>query len=170
MEILSGTALSKYLLEKYSKNPKGWNFTIAPAAKDNFYDALITGPEENWQLKIDSIFKPLPTVLGAKVESLTKSSQTPPELFPSYGYRKLDPEIVLKILKEQNPEEPLESLDRFIGSLEPTVPVSGASYAQGPFVFTNKKFHGLSDNQKKLDDRLSSSLRNLLREKYLSYG
>ena len=68
MELLSGEALSKYLLEKYSRNPKGWNFTIAPAAKDNFFDALVSGPEENWQLKIDSIFKPSPIVLGAKVE------------------------------------------------------------------------------------------------------
>lgn len=173
MEILSGAALSKYLLEKYSKNPKGWNFTIAPAAKDNFFDAMVTGPEENWQLKIDSIFKPLPTVLGAKVESLATKSQALPGLFPSYGYRKLEPEIVLKVLKEQedrDPDEPLESLDRLIRSLEPTAPVPGASYAQGPFVFTNKTFHDLSENQKKLDERLSSSLRNLLREKYLSYG
>ena len=51
MELLSGEALSKYLLEKYSRNPKGWNFTIAPAAKDNFFDALVSGPEENWQLE-----------------------------------------------------------------------------------------------------------------------
>ena len=51
MELLSGEALSKYLLEKYSRNPKGWNFTIAPAAKDNFFDALVSGPEEDWQLK-----------------------------------------------------------------------------------------------------------------------
>ena len=168
MEILRGTALSKYLLEKYSKNPKGWNFTIGPAAKDNFFDALVSGPEENWQLKIDSIFKPNPAVLGTQVDA--NSKKPPAAVFPSYGYRKLDPEVVLKVLREQEEGDYDESLDKLIASLEPTSPIPGSSYAQGPFVFTNKKFLELSDNQKKLDDRLSSELRNLLREKYISYG
>jgi len=172
MEILKGSALSKYLLEKYTKNPKGWNFTIGPARRDNFFDALVSGPEESWQLKIDSIFKPNPAVLGTQTDPLAKKSLTLPESFPSYGYRRLDPEIVLKILKEQqdNSDESTRSMDRLMASLEPIAPVPGASYAQGPFVFTNQKFLGLSENQQKLDDRLSSELRSLLREKYLGYG
>jgi len=168
MEILRGTALSKYLLEKYARNPKGWNFTIGPAAKDNFFDALVSGPEENWQLKIDSIFKPNPAVLGAQVDS--RSKKLPASLFPSYGYRKLDPEVVLKVLSEQEEGKSDDSLEKLIASLEPTTPVPGSSYAQGPFVLTNQKFLELSDNQKKLDDRLSSELRSLLREKYIGYG
>jgi hypothetical protein len=171
MEILKGTALSKYLLEKYSKNPKGWNFTIGPARKDNFFDALVSGPEENWQLKIDSIYKPNPAVLGTQTDPQSKPV-IQPGFLPSYGYRKLDPEIVLKVLKEQeeNPEDPGRALDRLLASLEPTSPIPGESYAHGPFVFTNRKILGLSENQLKLDDRLNSELRNLLREKYLSYG
>lgn len=171
MEILRGTALSKYLLEKYSKNPKGWNFTIGPAAKDNFFDALVSNPEENWQLKIDSIFKPNPVVLGTQVDFETRKSLSVPGFLPSYGYRKLSPELLVKILREQDQQdESMNSLDRLIASLEPTAPSPGGSYAQGPFVFTNQKLLGVSENQKKLDDRLSSELRNLLREKYLSYG
>jgi hypothetical protein len=171
MELLSGEALSKYLLEKYSRNPKGWNFTIAPAVKDNFFDALVSGPEENWQLKIDSIFKPSPIVLGAKVETPLRRS-VPKGVFPSYGYRKLEPEVILKILREQTSDEPENSgnLDKIIGSLEPTAPTRGGSYAEGPFVFTNKKILDISDSQKKLDERLSSGIRNLLREKYIGYG
>jgi hypothetical protein len=172
MEILKGTALSKYLLEKYAKNPKGWNFTIAPASKDSFFDALVSGPEENWQLKIDSIFKPAPVVLGAQVDAATK--KVPAGLLPSYGYRKLDPEIILKVLTEQERVDSTNDTSalfgRLIDSLEPTAPVPGSSYAQGPFVFTNQKLLGISDSQKKLDDRLSSELRNLLREKFISYG
>jgi len=168
MEILRGTALSKYLLEKYAKNPKGWNFMIGPSKKDNFFDAMVTWPEENWQLKIESIFKPTPTILGAQVEGPSKNPVSLGSL-PSYGYRKIDPEIVLKMLQERE-ESNEDSLNRLIGSLEPTAPLPGASYAQGPFVFTNQKFLGLSDNQKRLDEKLSSELRNLMREKYLSYG
>jgi hypothetical protein len=170
MEILRGASLSKYLIEKYTKNPKGWNFTIGPAIKDSFFDALVTGPEESWQLKIDSIFKPNPAMLGAQVEgSVSKATA----VFPDYGYRKLDPEILLNILQEQDGSDSIESsnsLDKLIASVEPTAPVPGASYAQGPFVFTNRKILGVSENQKKLDERLNSELRNLLREKYLSYG
>jgi hypothetical protein len=167
MEILKGNSLSKYLLEKYAKNPKGWNFTIGPAPKDAFFDALVSNPDESWQLKIDSIFRPNPAVLGARVEGATSKHPGP---FPSYGYRKLDPEIVLKVLNEQDEYDPERSIEKLITSLEPTAPVPGASYAQGPFVFTNQKFLGISESQKKLDDRLGSELRNLLREKYLSYG
>jgi len=168
MEILKGNSLSKYLLEKYAKNPKGWNFTIAPGAKDNFFDALVSWPEENWQLKIESIFKPAPTILGAQVESSAKQPSSVSSI-PSYGYRKIDPEALLKLLAEREESED-DSLGKFIASLEPTAPTPGASYAQGPFVFTNQKIVGISDNQKKLDDKLSSELRNLMREKYPSYG
>jgi hypothetical protein len=167
MEILRGQALSKYLLEKYAKNPKGWDFTIAPAAKDNFFDALVSWPEENWQLKIESIFKPTPTILGAQVEASEKSKIR--GRIPSYGYRKIEPEVLLKLLAEHEESED-DSFSKLISSLEPTSPEPGASYAQGPFVFTNKKIIGVSDNQKKLDEKLSSELRNLMREKYLSYG
>jgi len=171
MEFMNGSALSKYLLEKYAKNPRGWNFTVAPAAKESFFDALVTGPEESWQLKIDSIFKQAPIVLGAKVDPSEKKLQG---FLPSYGYRKLDPEMVLKILREasqEKEEEPrTDLLDRIIGSLEPTAPVVGNSYAEGPFVFTNQKILGISESQKKLDERLTFGIKNLMRERYLGYG
>lgn len=168
MEILKGTALSKHLLEKYAKNPKGWSFTISPANKDAFFDALVSSPEENWQLKIESIFKPTPVVLGAKIEGEPKN--VPIGSLPSYGYRRLDPEALLKFLNEQEEGEEDPSLSKLISSIEPTAPLPGASYAQGPFVFSNQRFAGLSDSQKKLDEKLGSELKNLMREKYLSYG
>jgi hypothetical protein len=170
MEFMSGPTLSKYLLEKYAKNPRGWNFTVAPSSKESFFDALVSGPEESWQLKIDSIFKQAPLVLGAKVEQPAKKFPTPGSI-PSYGYRKLDPQIVIKLLREAS-EEAAESnsLDRIIGSLEPTAPVEGNSYAEGPFVFTNQKILGISDSQKKLDERLTFGIKNLMRERYIGYG
>ena len=170
MEFMSGSALSKYLLEKYAKNPKGWNFTVAPSSKESFFDALVSGPEESWQLKIDSIFKQAPIVLGAKVEPPVKKLAAP-GLIPSYGYRKLDPQIVIKLLREASEEAPETNLlDRMIGSLEPTAPVQGNSYAEGPFVFTNQKILGISDSQKKLDERLTFAIKNLMRERYIGYG
>jgi hypothetical protein len=170
MELMRGNALFRHLLDQYSKKPTGWNFTIGPSPKDNFFDGLVSGPEESWQLKLDSIFKPAPIVLGAKVDS---GISLQPGNFPSYGYRKLQPEIMLKLFKEIY-EEPnpaaQSSLDHILGSLSPVAPVQGESYAEGPVVFTNKKILGVSKNQKELDDKLSSEIRKLLRESYPSYG
>ncbi len=174
MEFMSGSALSKYLLEKYAKNPKGWNFTVAPSSKESFFDAVVSGPEEAWQLKIDSIFKPAPIVLGAKVDQPPKKLKSP-GFIPSYGYRKLNPEIVIKLLREAVEQEERgaprsDSLDRLIASLEPTAPVEGNSYAEGPYLFTNQKLLGISESQKNLDDRLTLGIKNLMRERYLAYG
>ena len=177
MELLSGTSLTKYLLKKYSKNPRGWNFTVAPSAKDAFFDALVTSPDESWQLKIDSIFKPSPIIMGAKIESVDVDKTKIPgqDFLPSYGYRSLDPEAILKLLQEKTEEsEPSRGvsydLDRILRSIEPTTPIAGQAYAQGPFVFTNQKITRVSENQTRLDDKLASEIRNLLRNKYLSYG
>ncbi len=168
MELLNGKSLSRYLLDKYSKKPKGWNFVIAPSAKDSFYDALITGPEESWQIKMDSIFKPSPLMLGTKVE--VDSKPLPPNMLP-YGYRKLDPETVLKLFSDMTDENHASSnLERILESIEPVAPSNQGSYAQGPFVFTNKKISGVSKNQRVLDERLSLEIKKLLREKYPLYG
>lgn len=169
MEVLSGKALFRYLLDQYSKKPAGWNFTIGPSPRDHFFDGLVSGPEESWQLKLDSIFKPSPIVLGAKVESLA-ANPLPPG-FPSYGYRRLSPEIMLKLFKEISEESSTSgTLDEILGSLSPVVPTQGSAYAEGPVVYTNKKILGVSKSQRQLDDRLSAEIRRLLRQSYPSYG
>ena len=168
MELLNGKSLSRYLLDKYSKRPKGWNFVIAPSAKDNFFDAIVTGPEESWQIKIDSIFKPSPLMLGTKVE--VESRPIPPNTLP-YGYRKLDPETVLKLLNDMTDENHASSnFESFLESIDPVAPSEQGSYAQGPFVFTNKKISGVSKSQRELDERLSVEIKKLLRDKYPLYG
>jgi hypothetical protein len=69
LEILEGNTLAKSLLKKYSANVRDWNFQISVREKqDNFFDAIVTNPEEVWQLKIDSIYKPSPLILGTKVD------------------------------------------------------------------------------------------------------
>lgn len=168
MELLRGNALFRYLLDQYSKKPAGWNFTIGPSPRDNFFDGIISSPEESWQLKLDSIFKPSPIVLGAKVESGLASPES--ANFPSYGYRKLQPEIMLKIFKEISEESGSTSLDRILGSMSPVAPVQGNAYAEGPVIFTNKKILGVSKSQRQLDEKLSSEIRKLLRDSYPSYG
>lgn len=167
MELLRGVALAKYLLNSYSKNPRGWNFTIAPSARESFFDALVSNPDEAWQLKIDSIFKPSPLVLGAKVEvdgpRVGSAGSIP------YGYRKLDADLLLKLFNQAN--EPKETnLESILRPLDTVVPDKGGAYAQGPFVFTNKKIAAISQSQKQLDEKLSSEMKKLLRDSFPLYG
>jgi hypothetical protein len=189
MEFLRGVNLSRYLLERYSKNPNGWNFTIAPSRRaDNFFDGLVSGPEESWQLKIDSIFKASPTILGAKVDldgsAVQKLTSSFPSL-PSYGYRRLDLDVILRILQSASQSSENESagsparslpspgaseIDKLLANLQPSIPMRGHSYAEGPFVFTSQNISSLSKTQSELDDKLTAEIKNLLREKYLAYG
>jgi hypothetical protein len=178
VEFLEGKALSKHLLDKYSKNPSGWSFTLFPPAKDDngFFGAFVGSPDEVWQLKVDSIFKPNPLMLGAKVES---NLQKPIDLgvFP-YGYRRIDRKVAIELLKtlakvDDKESDPIQNriiLDRVLRPLKPVAPVSGESYAEGPFVLTDRMNLGITEEQKHLEDRLSSELRKLMRNRYSSYG
>ncbi len=169
MEIMRGNALFRHLLSQYSKNPAGWNFMIGPSPRDNFFDGMLSGPNESWQLKLDSVFKPAPIVLGAKVDA---PKATPYENIPSYGYRKIEPDIILKLFKEisEEPDSPRAKFEQMLGSLNPVAPVFGGSYAEGPVLFSNRKILGVSPNQKQLDEKLSSEIKKLLRESYPGYG
>ena len=169
VEILDGATLWRLLLERYSKSPKNWNFTISPARRDGFFDALVSSPGEAYQLKIDSIFKPTPLILGTSVD-VDHSKFSPPSGV-SYGYRKLDREIFMRLLSAMENAERGEPLENILGSLDPIVPAQNGSDAQGPFVFTNERIaNHLSAGQSVLDDKLSSELRKLMRSRYSAYG
>ncbi len=178
VEFLEGKALTKHLLEKYSKNPNGWSFTLFPPAKEDngFFGAFVGSPDELWQLKVDSIFKPNPIMLGAKAEPNLRKPLDFGTI--SYGYRKLDRKTAFELLKaladaddrESNPIQNRLILDRILRPLKPVAPISGESYAEGPFVLTDRLNLGITEEQKHLEDRLSSELRRLMRNRYSSYG
>ncbi len=163
MEILEGDSLSRILLQRYLKEPRDWNFVISPS-RVGFFKALVYNKSEAWQLKFDSIFKPTPIILGAQTEPLQNFESASPV---SFGYRRLDLRIALALLRGPTSDAPdLMS----IMSLEPIVPREGGSYAKGPFVFTNHDSPKFSDEQKALDERLSSELRRRLQTRYPSYA
>jgi hypothetical protein len=169
MELLEGEILRRRVLKSYTKNPKGWDFVISPSPKSGFYDAVISGPEETWMLKIDSLFKPYPTILGSPTEII--SGLKPASPFP-YGFRRLPREMLLQSLDEETGQPRNERVARLMAvlGLETVVPEEGRSYAQGPFVLTNPGKVGLSENQKELGERLTSEMRRFLRIRYPAYG
>jgi hypothetical protein len=182
MDILENSTLARYLFERYSSNPKNWNFIISTSSqRDGFFDATVSSTDEVWQLKIDSIYKPLPTVLGTKVDiDSTKIERRLSTGSAPFGYRKLDPSVMMNLLRQLSEEQLLNSTAReaelntqfnsILGSLETVKPVNGKSYAYGPFVYTEQNLAGPDENQKLVAEKLAAKLRNDFRKKYASYG
>ena len=164
MEILDGRAISEAIFRRYAGNPNGWRYTISPSNSHGFYDALVSNAEESWQIKLDTIFKPNPLVIGTWSGTDRDQDSSPAPL--SFGYRELDPLVMRKIAEEV---EPTRLVD-WLGSLAPVVPRDGRAYAHGPFVLGTvpRKIHG--DAQARVDERLSSEMLKLLRSRYPGYG
>jgi hypothetical protein len=185
MDILEDKAIAKHLFERYCSNPKNWNFVISTSSLgDGFFDAMVSNTDEVWQLKLDSIYKPLPLVVGTKidVDSTTIERSLSPNSVP-FGFRKLDPPVIMDILKKVTEEQEASMNvhkaatdfdDRFysiLRSLKTVKPTSGSNYAYGPFIFTNRT-NTLSPNDyhKRVSEKLAMKLRDNLRNKYSSYG
>ena len=166
MELLEGETLRRRMYEGYARNPKGWGFVMSPSTS-GFVDASVSGPEGTWMLKIDSLFKPVPAVIGALSDLGPKRPAAP---IP-YGFRKLPAGLMLRALTEAPPsrDEMTAGLLSVLRS-ETVVPDGGASYAQGPFVLAGPGKVDLSEGQKELDARLTSEMRRFLRLRYPAYG
>lgn len=125
MDILEGNNLATNLFERYSANSRNWKFVVSVSQQNgNFYDAIVSNPNEVWQLKIDSIYKPNPLIIGTKVDvdplRFNDNTHMP------FGYRKLDPKKIGKILSNISENEDTSALSSYIGSLisstKPEVP------------------------------------------------
>ncbi len=141
---------------------------VSPSPKSGFFDALVSGPDGAWMLKVDSLFKPYPMVIGTAVEALPRRVEGP---FP-YGYRALPPDLALRMLGGEGTGPREKTLAGLLSVLrsEPVVPEEGRSYAEGPLVLTGPGGISLSDSQKEVDSRLASEMRRLLRLRYPAYG
>jgi hypothetical protein len=173
LDILEGNNLATNLFERYSANSRNWKFVVSVTQQNgNFYDAIVSNPNEVWQLKIDSIYKPNPLIVGTKVDvdplRFNDNTHMP------FGYRKLDPKKIGKILSNISENEDTSALSSYIDSLisstKPEVPSPNNSYAYGPFLFTQKNPIKVDDYQRKISDKLANRLNDKLRLLYSSYG
>jgi hypothetical protein len=179
MEILQDRHLAKYLFQKYCSNPKNWKFLLSPSSfDDGFFDATISNLDEVWQIKVDSIFKPVPLILGTKIDSdatkVYKQINTAP-----FGYRKIDLDLIMNVLSraadEKDVMKPVEQrssadLTTLLSAIEPVRPSQRGTYAYGPLAFSNVNPFARNDQQKFVSEKLSRRLRQVLRDRYSLYG
>jgi hypothetical protein len=168
MELLEGKDLRRRMLESYSRDPKGWSFVVSPSPSSGFFDATVSGPDGAWMLKIDSLFKPFPIVIGSQAETLPSLPKGP---FP-FGYRALPPDLALRIMGGEGAGESVRARRRLLSVLrsEPVIPEEGRSYAEGPLLLTGPGRISLSESQKEMDAKLGSEMHRLLRLRYPAYG
>jgi hypothetical protein len=179
MEILQDRNLGKYLFDRYCTNPKNWKFLISPSQRqDGFFDATVSNFDEVWQIKFDSIYKPIPIVIGAKVDMDVTKVYKQIESAP-FGYRKIDPDSILKILSRtidhesataKSVEPSSSNLINILNSIEPIIPSQKGSYAYGPFAFSNVSPLMKNEGQKDVSEKLSRKLRQILKDRYSLYG
>jgi hypothetical protein len=183
MEIFDDKVLARNIFQKYTANPKNWNFVISTSTSihDGFFDAAITSPDESWQLKIDSLYKPLPIITGTKldIESSKISKMTNKNMVP-FGYRKIDTPMIMNLFKKISQEQEIiarkdighinNELNSFLGSIEPTIPEKGIDYLYGPFLFTNKNIIDNNPYQRTISEKLTTNLKKKIKERYPSYG
>ncbi|MER5176442.1 MAG: hypothetical protein ABJB76_05525 [Candidatus Nitrosocosmicus sp.] len=182
MEILEDKILAKNIFQKYTVNPKNWNFIISTTSmNDGFFDATVTNPDEVWQLKIDSLYKPLPIITGTKVDiESTKMKKIMNKNTVPFGYRKIDPPMLMNLFKKISEEQEIiarkdidhvnKELNSFLGSLEPTVPIKGTDYLFGPFLYTDKNIIDKNSYQKNISEKLTTNMKKKIKERYPSYG
>jgi hypothetical protein len=166
MEILEGETLYRVLLQQYSKNPHGWSFTVSPSPSGSFFDARLGGPDDSWHLKLDTIFKPSPFVLGAKTDR--DLSRSPPGPL-SFGFRRVDTHGAPSLLDDS--PEGIKRLLAFLSSLSPVAPTVPGNYIQGPFLFSSRgpPSASVTKEQERIDSRLSDEMLKLVRKRYPSY-
>ena len=182
MEILDENLLAKQIFKRYSTNPKDWNFIISTnSMKDGFFDATISNPNEAWQLKIDSIYKPSPIILGTRLDIELKPVKRnyDDKLIP-FGYRKIDPPVFMNMFRNLSEEQDKLSrknsdnlnmeFNSILNSLEPTVPTKGKNYLYGPFLYTNRNLLGKSNYEDNVSNKLSQNIKNKIKERYPGYG
>lgn len=180
MEILKDKVLAKYLFERYASNPRDWKFIISKSSfDDGFFDATVSNREEVWQLKIDSIYKPIPTVLGTKVDvdSMKFDKRLGYSTIP-FGYRIFDPPVIMNILDKLTQDHHSindtitnrTAVNSILSSLETVKPVTGKNYVYGPLVYTENNLVGIDATQKQVSKKLGVQLRDNLRTKYSGYG
>jgi hypothetical protein len=177
MEILQDRVLCNYLFDKYCSNPKNWKFLVSPSYHDDgFFDATVSNLDEVWQIKLDSLYKPSPIVIGTKIDADVNMVYQHINSAP-FGYRKIDLNLVTRLLLRTENEiesEPKElsdtSLNALLSSIEPIRPSKQGSYAYGPFTFSNVSPFMKNDQQRIVGEKLSRKLKQVLKDRYSLYG
>ena len=155
------------LTRKYNKNPKGW---MMAAGHDDrgYFDIFVSNPNEVWQVKVDSIYKPTPVGLGMKVGGKAEARKVLSDKEPSFGFRPVSENLIESIVN--NREEDMSSVLSQILKVEPM----RLSEIRSPVIAGGPIGHGdkfrLSKKQAEMDLELRKNLKRLMFKEGIGLG
>lgn len=169
MEILDYSEVIKEIIRSYDRRPENWQVLMGRSPK-GFYDIIFSNPEEVWQLKIDTIYKPNPIGFGVKLEIDPVKIKV--ENFPPYGFRPISSNILDRIKEKISTYEDISSIITENIMKTPPTPIreikETSLAAVGPYI-QKPSIEPVSQNQKELSKKLDIELEKLMREKYYLY-
>lgn len=146
----------------YDEDPRGWGISLG-MGKDGYGNIFISGPKGLWQIKVDSIYKPKPIGVGARVGAVDEFKKLISTKIPSYGFRPINEDQMSRLREGMSRHRPLDEIVGEILSAKPSPlgKLRGPGIVQGPIIHSN--FHGyMSSKQKELDSKLKRNLDKLL--------
>jgi len=127
MEVLKGDEVWEEIIKKYNKKPSAWR-ALEYKSPGGFYDLLIFNPGNTYLLKKDTVYKPLPLVIGMRLDEteyhrtvFNKKNVTASHIIrsPTYGFRRVSIKPIMKKTERFVDEgrDPASIFDSFIGML-----------------------------------------------------
>jgi hypothetical protein len=160
-------AVMTKILKLYDKNPQGWKILIG-RDEAGYGSILIQTPEELWEIKVDSLWKPNPIGLGARIDKVGALEQIVGES-PHFGFRPV-PKDYIKTLKEAlENHKPIDDIIKSLLSQKPATinRLSGHGMLSGPVIY-RPDIPFISDKQLELDVLLRRNLNTMLNRRGIS--
>lgn len=169
-QVKSYEQIMREIMEEYDSDPKHWSVSIGRSRDEKYFDIFICKGSELWQIKVDTLFKPEPIGIGAKIE-IEQEKIKLPELPFSYGFRSIPRKFSLRsnvdltrIVQEVLKSEPV-----------PTYKIGKQGFVQGPVaikgdLLSPQPLSYISEEQKTLDRKLTQELSSLLFKRYSNLG
>jgi hypothetical protein len=159
--IKSLDAVMAEILKLYDKNPQGWKILVG--RDDAGYGSiLIQTPEGLWEIKVDSLWKPNPIGVGAKIDKVGELEQIVGES-PHFGFRPV-PKDYVKTLKEAiEDHRPVDDIIKSLLSQKPAAvnKLRSTGVLSGPVIY-RPEIPYISDKQLELDVLLRRNLNTML--------
>ncbi len=160
--MMSLEEILKDLRKYYNKNPLNWRISVNKDSL-NHGNILISNPDFEllWQIKLDSLYKPNPIGIGAKIKDFDFGNKNIDLKMPSFGYRPLLDEQLEQLQFKILEKKPLDNLIMDILNNDP-IPVKDAKnkgLLEGPITFSPPGY--ISKRQKELDKKLKRDLNQL---------
>lgn len=157
--------LMKEIWKKYNEDSMGWHVLVGRSSK-GYYDVFITNPKELWQIKLETIYRPNPIGLGARIGK-TRESAKMLRGIPNYGLRPLSKKAMAMMMSVVKRGVPPMRVLREVMSIDPKPhgEITTPWVLQGPVMHSAKPLELISDRQRKLDAKMNMELESLLRKK-----